>query len=158
MSERESWTDYFMGIARTVSKRSTCLRAQHGAVLVRDKTILATGYNGAPRGLTHCDEVGVCDRERNGVSPGREYERCKSAHAEQNAIAQAARVGVAVEGSTLFITGLPCAICAKLLVNAGIVAIYFLDTGRYLERDSTIILNEAGLQLIAVPEKEEGSK
>lgn len=157
MSERESWTDYFMGIARTVSKRSTCLRAQHGAVLVRDKTILATGYNGAPRGLTHCNEVGVCDREKNGVSPGREYERCKSAHAEQNAIAQAARVGVAVEGATLYITGLPCAICAKLLVNAGIVEVCFLDTGRYLERDSTIILKEAGIRLVSIPIKE-GSK
>lgn len=155
METRESWTDYFMGIALSVAKRSTCLRAQHGAVLVRDKTILATGYNGAPRGLTHCNEVGVCDREKNGVSPGREYERCKSAHAEQNAIAQAARVGVAVEGATLYITGLPCAICAKLLVNAGIVEVCFLDTGRYLERDSTIILREAGIRLVSIPVKED---
>lgn len=140
---RQSWDDYFLAIAKLVSTRSTCIRAQHGAVIVRDKTILSTGFNGAPRGLHHCDEVGFCYRKQQGITPGTQYERCKSAHAEQNAIVQAARVGIAIEGSTIYITDMPCGICAKLIVNAGIQKVVFIRTERYLDKASADVFLEA---------------
>ena len=149
---RQSWDDYFLAIAKLMATRSTCIRAQHGAVIVRDKTILSTGFNGAPRGLQHCDAVGLCYRDQNGILPGTQYERCKSAHAEQNAIAQAARVGIAIEGSTMYVTDMPCGICAKLIVNAGIQKVVFLRTERYLERSSAEVFVEAGIEMQEVIE------
>lgn len=144
---RQSWDEYFLAIARLVATRSTCIRAQHGAVIVRDKMILSTGYNGAPKRIQHCDEVGLCYREQHGILPGTQYERCKSAHAEQNAIAQAARNGVALADSTIYVTDLPCGICAKIIVNAGIQKVVFLKTNRYMERSSAEVLIEAGIEL-----------
>ncbi len=113
-----------MDIATTVATRSTCLRRHVGAVLVRDKRILATGYNGAPSGLPHCAEAG-CLRERLRIPAGERHEMCRGSHAEQNVLAQAARYGTAVDGATLYCTNEPCAICTKLLINAGIKEIVF---------------------------------
>jgi len=121
---RPSWDAYFMEIARTVATRSTCLRRQVGAVLVRQKRILATGYNGAPSGLPHCAEVG-CLRTTLGIPAGERHEMCRGSHAEQNVLVQAARYGTAVEGATLYCTNEPCAICTKLLINAGIREVVF---------------------------------
>ena len=120
--ERPSADDYFMEIASVVAKRSTCLRNQVGALFVRNKRILTTGYNGAPAGLDHCDVVG-CARE--GVASGTRHELCRAVHAEQNAIIQAAYYGVSINGATLYCTNLPCIICTKMLINAGIARVVY---------------------------------
>ena len=116
-----------MEITRLVAKRATCLRRQVGAVLVMDKRLLATGYNGAPSGLAHCLEVG-CLREKNNIPSGERHELCRGIHAEQNAIIQAAFHGVRIQGATLYCTNLPCVICTKMLINAGIKEIIY-DSG-----------------------------
>jgi len=121
---RPTWEEYFMDITHLVAKRSTCLRRQVGAVLVRDKKILATGYNGAPSGLEHCLEIG-CLRERLGIPSGERHELCRGLHAEQNAIIQAAYHGVGIQGATLYCTNHPCIICSKMIINAGIQKIIF---------------------------------
>lgn len=108
-----------MEIATVVAKRSTCLRHKNGAVLVRDKHILSTGYNGAPRGLPHCEEVG-CLREMNNIPSGERHELCRGAHAEANAIIQAALHGISTENSIMYSTHQPCVMCAKLIINAKI--------------------------------------
>lgn len=118
---RPSWITYFALIASTVSSRSTCLRRQVGAVIVRDKWILSTGYNGTPMGEEHCV---VCERERLGIKPGERYELCKSVHAEANAIIQAARHGVAIDGADIYVTDKPCFMCRRMIVNAGIKNVY----------------------------------
>ena len=123
---RPSWDEYFMEIARLVSTRSTCLRRQVGAVLVKDKRILATGYNGAPARLPHCLEVG-CLREQEGVPPGERHELCRGLHAEQNAIIQAAYHGVSIRGATLYCTHHPCIICTRMIINAGIERVVYLE-------------------------------
>jgi len=121
---RPGWPEYFMQIANLVAKRSTCLRRIVGAVAVRDKRILATGYNGAPAGLSHCLEVG-CLREDSNIPSGMRAELCRGLHAEQNVIIQASRHGVSLVGATLYCTNLPCAICAKMLINAGIKDVFY---------------------------------
>ncbi|NLM51712.1 MAG: cytidine deaminase [Firmicutes bacterium] len=115
-SSRPPWDTYFMQIAHLVATRSTCLRRSVGAVIIKDKRILATGYNGAPSGLAHCDEVG-CARAH--VPSGERHELCRALHAEQNAILQAALYGVPIGGATLYCTNHPCVMCAKMIVNAG---------------------------------------
>ncbi|MGB9866294.1 MAG: deoxycytidylate deaminase [Bacillota bacterium] len=139
---RPSWDEYFMEVAAVVSKRSTCLRRAVGAVLVKEKRILATGYNGAPTGLPHCAEVG-CLREKLSVPSGERHEMCRGLHAEQNALVQAARYGIVVAGSTLYCTTEPCALCAKMLINAGIVRIVFADP--YPDELARQLLAEAGI-------------
>jgi dCMP deaminase len=121
---RPTWEEYFIEITRLVAKRATCLRRQVGAVLVMDKRLLATGYNGAPSGLAHCLEVG-CLREKNNIPSGERHELCRGIHAEQNAIIQAAFHGVRIQGATLYCTNLPCVICTKMLINAGIQEIIY---------------------------------
>lgn len=121
---RPSWPEYFMAITRLVAKRSTCLRRSVGAILVKDKRILATGYNGAPTGLKHCEEVG-CLRENFSIPSGTRHELCRGLHAEQNVIVQAAYHGIAIRGATLYCTNKPCVICAKMIINAGIKAVYY---------------------------------
>ena len=116
---RPSWPEYFMDIAKMVAKRSTCLRRHVGAILVKDKRILATGYNGAPAGLKHCEEVG-CLREKISVPSGERHELCRGLHAEQNAIIQAAYYGIPIADSTIYCTNKPCIICAKMIINSGI--------------------------------------
>jgi dCMP deaminase len=114
--------------------------------------ILSSGYNGAPRGLQHCNDNGFCYRQANGIVPGTQYERCKSVHAEQNAIAQAARTGIALIDSTIYVTDLPSGICAQLIVNAGIQKVVNLGTGRYLDRSSAEVFIEANIELQEVEE------
>ncbi len=123
ISDRPSWENYFMDIASLVALRSTCLRRQVGAVVVKNKRILSTGYNGAPSGIRHCVETG-CLRERMKVPSGERHELCRGIHAEQNAIIQAAFHGVSINESLLFCTNHPCSICAKMLINAGIKTVY----------------------------------
>ncbi len=116
---RPSWDQYFIDITHLVATRSTCLRRQVGALIVKDRCILATGYNGTPSGITHCEDTG-CLRDRLKVPSGERHELCRGLHAEQNAIIQAARHGVNIDGSTLYCTTMPCIICTKMLINAGI--------------------------------------
>lgn len=147
---RPSWENYFMGITTLVAKRSTCLRRSVGAIIVKDKRILTTGYNGAPSGIRHCIEVG-CLREQLNVASGERHELCRGIHAEQNAIIQAAFHGVSIEDSTLFCTNLPCSICAKMIINAGIKKIYY-QSG-YADAISEDMLQEASVELIKVDDK-----
>ena len=122
--DRPSWNEYFMEMAELAAKRSTCLRRKVGAVLVKDKRILATGYNGAPKKLPHCEETG-CLREEKNVPSGERHEICRGIHAEQNLIAQSAIHGVKTDGATVYCTNQPCSICTKILINAGIEKIYY---------------------------------
>jgi len=142
---RLSWEAYFMEIAKLVARRSTCLRRQVGAVLVKDKKILATGYNGAPTGLEHCTDVG-CMREDLNIPSGERHELCRGLHAEQNAIIQAAYHGVSIQGSTLFCTNLPCSICIKMVINAGITTVVFLNG--YADALSLDLIAKSGVKLI----------
>jgi len=142
---RPSWDEYFMEITQLVAKRSTCLRRAVGAVLVKDKRIVATGYNGTPRGLRHCSETG-CLRAQLGIPSGERHEICRGLHAEQNAIIQAAVHGVCVSDSVLYCTTQPCVICTKMLINAGIRTIKF--AGAYPDELSLAMLREAGVELI----------
>ncbi|MFX0106809.1 MAG: cytidine/deoxycytidylate deaminase family protein [Candidatus Hodarchaeota archaeon] len=124
--QRKNKDVYFCEIADLVSSRSTCLRNQVGAVIVKDSQILSTGYNGAPKGLPHCIEVG-CMRNELGVKPGERHELCRGLHAEQNAIIQAAYHGVSVKGARIYCTTKPCSICTKMLINAGIHEIFYVE-------------------------------
>ena len=117
---RPSWDEYFMQMAELTAQRSTCLRRQVGAIIVKEKHIIATGYNGAPKGLPHCEELGGCLREKLEIPSGERHELCRALHAEQNAIIQAATLGQSIEGATIYITHQPCIICAKMIINAGI--------------------------------------
>ena len=144
---RPSWEEYFLSIARLVATRSTCLRRKVGAVVVKDKQILTTGYNGAPKGITHCDKAG-CLREELGVPSGERHELCRALHAEQNAFLQAARHGVSLDGSTLYITIQPCSICAKMIINVGIKKVVI--EGSYPDEFALKFLNEAGVEIVAV--------
>jgi len=121
---RPSWDEYFMRMAYLVSSRSTCTRRKVGAVIVKDKRILATGYNGPPKGLAHCDVTG-CIREDLDVPSGERHELCRGLHAEQNAIIQAAVHGVSIRGATIYVTNHPCVVCAKMLINAEIKEIVY---------------------------------
>lgn len=145
---RKSWDEYFMEIAEIVKTRSTCLRRQVGAVIVKENRIITTGYNGAPSGLKHCTEIGGCERARLNIPSGQRHELCRALHAEQNAIIQAAKVGVSTEGATIYITLQPCVICAKMLVNAGIKRIVF--KGEYPDTLSKAILEEAEIELVVM--------
>jgi len=141
---RPDWQEYFMDIAHLVARRSTCIRRNVGAVLVKDKRILATGYNGAPTGLAHCAEVG-CLREKNDIPSGQRHELCRGLHAEQNAIIQAAYHGISIRDAVLYCTTLPCSICLKMLLNAGISEIVFAEgypdeLSRSLLQETTITI------------------
>ena len=142
--QRPSWDQYFMMMAHLVSTRSTCLRRQVGAVIVKDKRLLATGYNGAPKGLPHCLEIG-CLREELQVPAGERHELCRATHAEQNAIAQAASFGVSVKAATIYTTCQPCSLCAKLLINSGIAAIK--SCGDYPDQMAQEMLSQAGIRV-----------
>jgi len=141
---RPSWHEYFLQLARQAATRSTCLRRQVGAVLVRDKRVLATGYNGAPRGVAHCLDVG-CLREQLRIPSGERHELCRAIHAEQNAIIQAAVHGVPIEGATLYCTHQPCILCAKMLINCGVREIHYVEG--YPDELSQEMFAEAGVEL-----------
>ncbi len=142
---RPTWDEYFLEIIQLIKQRSTCIRRQVGAIIVKDKRILATGYNGAPTGCTHCLDVG-CLRDKLNVPSGERHELCRAVHAEQNAIAQAAQHGTSVAGGTLYVTHQPCSMCAKMVINAGITKIIY--QGDYPDSLSLELLNEAGIELI----------
>jgi dCMP deaminase len=150
---RPSWEDYFMEIAMLVAKRSTCLRRAVGAIIVKDKRVLSTGYNGAPTDVRHCVEVG-CLREKLGVESGKMHELCRGIHAEQNAIIQAAYHGVSVKNASVFCTNLPCSICAKMIINAGINKIYYRSG--YADDLSQDMLKESGIELVHLETKQRG--
>jgi len=139
---RPSWDEYFMEITHLVARRSTCLRRQVGAVLVKDKNILATGYNGAPSGIVHCLDVG-CLREQMQVPSGERHELCRGLHAEQNAIIQAAKHGTSIEGSILYCTTMPCIICSKMIINAGIRRIVYQQG--YADQLAAAMIAESGI-------------
>ncbi|QCX33381.1 cytidine deaminase [Caloramator sp. E03] len=141
---RPSWDEYFMEIAELVKKRSTCLRRQVGAVIVKDNRILTTGYNGVPPKMKHCEEIG-CLRQKLNVPSGERHELCRALHAEQNAIIQAAKYGISVEDSTIYVTAQPCVICAKILIASGIKRIVF--KGDYPDELSQSMLNESGIKI-----------
>jgi dCMP deaminase len=134
-----------MAITRLVSKRSTCLRRSVGAVLVKDKRVLATGYNGAPAGLRHCEEVG-CLRADSDVPSGMRHELCRGLHAEQNVIIQAAYHGITIQGATLYCTNKPCVICSKMIINAGIEKVYYEEG--YDDPLSDQMLAEASIETV----------
>lgn len=142
---RPSWDEYFIELAYFAARRSTCTRRQVGAVIVKDKHILATGYNGAPKGIKHCLDVG-CLRDKLGIPSGTRHEICMASHAEQNAIIQAAYHGIAIKDSVIYCTTHPCSICAKMIINAGIKKIYYVEG--YPDELGKKLLDEAGLERI----------
>ncbi len=142
---RPGWDEYFMHLAGVVATRSTCLRRSIGAVIVRDKRVLATGYNGAPTGLPHCIDIG-CLKDELGVPSGEHQEICRALHAEQNAIVQAARYGISVDGSTMYCTTEPCSVCAKMMINAGIRRVVYQEP--YPDRFSRQLLDQAGIEVV----------
>jgi dCMP deaminase len=144
MKSRPTYDEYFMEMAYVVSKRSTCLRRKVGAILVKDKHILSTGYNGAPKGLKHCDEVG-CLRKKLGIPSGQQHELCRGLHAEQNSIIQAAVFGVSIKDSVLYCTNTPCVVCVKMLINAGVKEIVY--AGDYPDELAKKILSESKIKI-----------
>lgn len=150
---RPDWQEYFMEIARLVSKRSTCMRRRVGAVLVKEKRILATGYNGAPTGLEHCAVIG-CLREKNNVPSGQRHELCRGLHAEQNAIIQAAAHGISIQGAMLVCTTMPCSICLKMLINAGITDMIYEEG--YADDLTQQLLQEAAITITRFQPQGEG--
>jgi dCMP deaminase len=143
--QRPSWDQYFMDITRLVATRSSCLRRQVGALLVKDRNILATGYNGVPSGITHC-EVAGCLRERLGVPSGERHELCRGLHAEQNAIIQAAKHGTNIDGATLYCTTMPCIICTKMIINAGITRVIYGEG--YADELAREMISEASVEVV----------
>lgn len=148
--ERPSWDEYFMEMAMLTAKRSTCMRRNVGAVIVQDKHIIATGYNGAPKGIPHCEEIGGCLREKMNIPSGERHELCRALHAEQNAIIQAATLAQSIEGASIYITNQPCVICAKMIINAGIKRIVVREG--YPDKLAVALLAEAGLKIVMLGE------
>jgi len=142
---RPDWDTYFMDMAKLAARRSSCLRRAVGAVLVKDRRLLATGYNGVPSGVTHCEVTG-CLRERLKVPSGERHELCRGLHAEQNAIIQAAFHGVSIRDAVLYCTNLPCIICAKMLINAGVRRIVYIEG--YSDALTQEMLAEVGMELV----------
>lgn len=150
--KRPSWDEYFMGISKLVATRSTCLRRNIGAVLVKNRQILSTGYNGPPKGVEHCDEKGGCLRKQLNIPSGQRHELCRAAHAESNCISQAAANGVNTNGATIYCTNFPCVTCSKILINAGIKKIIFKeDYGSEVDDNlSKNLLKEANVEVVKV--------
>lgn len=148
---RASWDEYFLEIAEMVKTRSTCIRRQVGAVIVKDNRIITTGYNGAPSGLRHCTELGGCYRQKLNIPSGQRHELCRALHAEQNAIIQASNLGSSTNGATMYVTLQPCVICAKMAINAGIKKIVF--KGIYPDELSMEMLHEANIELVCLNEE-----
>ena len=147
--ERPSWDEYFMEMTLLTSKRSTCIRRNVGAVIVKNNQVLTTGYNGAPKGVSHASEVG-CLREQLGVPSGERQEICRGLHAEQNAIIQAALHGVSTEGATIYCTTKPCSICTKMIINAGIVKIVYGE--HYNDQLADDLLRETSIRVLQYKE------
>lgn len=148
---RISFDEYFMDMAVLASKRSTCERRQVGAVLVKDKRVIATGYNGAAKGVKHCDEKGGCIRQQLKIESGKELDICSAVHAEQNAIVQAAYVGVSTKDSIMYVTVSPCFTCAKMMVNAGIKEVVI--AGYYPDERTEALFIEAKVLMREIDKK-----
>lgn len=151
--KRPSWDEYFMQMAELTAKRSTCLRRQVGAIIVKDKHIIATGYNGAPKGLPHCEELGGCLREQLKVPSGERHELCRALHAEQNAIIQAATLGQSIVGGSIYVTHQPCSICAKMIINAGLTKIIVRNA--YPDKMAQAMIDEAEIEVVILEREEE---
>jgi dCMP deaminase len=148
MMVRKSWDKYFMDIAKDVATRATCLRRQIGAIIVKNKRILTTGYNGAIHRYTHCIDVGKCLK---GDAPsGTGHEICNAVHAEMNAIIQAARFGIPVENSEIYITTPPCSLCAKMIAQAGINKVIYI--GDYPDKRALELLQGSGIEVVRLEE------
>lgn len=145
MTERPSWDEYFMTIAEAVATRATCTRRKVGAVVVKEKRILSTGYNGTPAGITHCTEE-TCIRTKLKIPSGEKHELCRGLHAEQNAIIQAALHGVSISDAVIYITNQPCSICTKMLINSGIKKFIYRDP--YNDPLALEMLDEAGIEVV----------
>jgi dCMP deaminase len=145
--KRPAWDDYFAELVEIVAKRSTCLRRKVGAVIVKDNRIVASGYNGVPKGLEHCSSFG-CMREKEQVPSGERHELCRGVHAEMNAIAQAAEYGIAIKGSVVYCTHQPCVLCSKLIINCGIVKVYVKNG--YPDVLAQEMLQEAGIDVVRI--------
>ncbi|MHB0998047.1 MAG: deoxycytidylate deaminase [Armatimonadota bacterium] len=145
---RPDWDYYFMEIAQVVAKRSTCVRRQIGAVIVKGHRILTTGYNGAPSGLAHCIDLG-CMRNHQGIPSGTRHEMCRALHSEMNAIIQAAQHGVSTLGAALYCTHQPCSVCARMIINAGITRVVY--TGDYPDEFAMSMLQEANIDICRLP-------
>jgi len=143
--ERPDWDEYFLQLADLVATRSTCLRRHVGAVLVRNERIISTGYNGAPRGLKHCFDTG-CLREERQIPSGHRYELCRGVHAEQNAIINAAYYGIATQDAVIYCTNQPCIICARMIINAGIVKV--VHRGDFEDTLALELMEEAGITIV----------
>jgi dCMP deaminase len=150
MIERPSLDEYFLEIAFVVGKRATCLRNNVGAVIVRDKRILSTGYNGAPSGMEHCLEIG-CIRDMENIPSGTRQEKCRAVHAEQNAIIQAAIHGVRIAGATIYCTHKPCILCTKMIINSNIKRVVYATV--YPDVDSLKFFRDAGVEVEYMPFK-----
>lgn len=144
----DKWDKRFMDLTKTIAKWSSCYKRDRniGAIIVKNKRILTTGYNGAPSGIESCKEKGECMRQKMGIESGTRHELCFAIHAEQNAIIQAAKMGVAIEGATLYCTHQPCVICSKMIVNSGITRVVYANP--YPDDFSHQIFEEAGVELI----------
>jgi len=125
-TERPSWDEYFINIAIETAKRSSCIKRHVGAVIVKNKHILATGYNGAPSGISSCYEKDLCMRRERKIEHGKDKDLCLAVHAEANALCQAAKIGVPVENSVLYVTTYPCPTCAKLIINSGLKQVNYI--------------------------------
>lgn len=147
---RPSWDEYFMKITELVATRSTCIRRSVGCIVVRNKRILTTGYNGPPEGIEHCESRGGCMRDKLNIPSGERMELSRAIHAEQNAIIQAARMGMSIEDSTVYVTTHPCFTCSKMLINAGIKKIIYREG--YPDKYARSILKEAGVKVIQYEE------
>ncbi len=148
LMDRLPWPEYFMRITYMVAERSTCSRRKVGAIAVKDKHILATGYNGVPAGVAHCLDVG-CLRQKLGIPSGQRHEICRGLHAEQNVIIQAAVHGSNLGGSEIYCTTLPCVQCSKMLINCGVRQIFYVE--HYPDELALELLAEAGVSLHQVP-------
>jgi dCMP deaminase len=144
MVRRPTIDQYFLKMTHLIAERASCLRRQIGAVLVRDKRILSTGYNGAARSMPHCLDIG-CLRDELGIRSGTELENCRAVHGEMNAIIQCAIHGVSTEGATLYVNAYPCKICARMIMNAGIKRV--VTIGEYSDKEGLRMLEEAGIQV-----------
>ncbi len=148
---RPSWKKYFVEMAKLAATRSTCLRRQVGAVIVKDNRVLSTGYNGAPSNTNHCEDLGGCLRAKLGIPSGERHEICRAVHAEQNAIVQAAKHGVSIDGADLYCTHQPCSICAKMIINAGIKTVFYVNG--YPDEFSMSFFEEVGIDVIKLEEE-----
>ncbi|MGQ9855163.1 MAG: deoxycytidylate deaminase [Fervidobacterium sp.] len=150
--ERESWDSYFKRLSKMIAERSTCVHRKVGALIVKDKRILATGYNQPPSGFPHCDEIG-CIRDDLNIPSGKNQEICYGLHAEQNALMQAAKFGISTDGATIYVTHKPCSVCARLIVNAGIKRVVYIEG--YPDPLTDFFFKMCGVELIGGEDSEE---